>query len=337
MNRRRRRPREPRPENRPRSEWGPEATLVDAIPQRADDPELWTVYDALLVGEVRIHLAAVTRDTFDQIYDGQRTGRWDIDQLNKTEKTHVGTLLQINLQKEMDLSDGDELDYTIAGVEVDCKWSQSLYGWEIPQEMYLRGPRIALLTWGSDYTFRWAAGLLRIDDTVLRPMGGQRDRKRRISEVGKRKILWLGQGDLVHNTLIGLPGEQRRRILRSDSGQECVNALFRELTGKLVNRATVLTVAQQDDSMKRVRDARKHLKNEGIIVFGHYKPHPELAHTLGLPRPTLGRFVSARLALCSPGESCPAVELQGRRWRLARSGDPVTPAPALPAQGKYAE
>jgi hypothetical protein len=282
-------------------------------------------------------LPVVIRNTLDQIYDGQRTGRWDYDQLNKTEKTHVGTLIQINLQKELDLADGADLDYQIGGVEVDCKWSRSLYDWEIPREMYIRGPRIALVIWGSDYTSRWTAGLIRIDDRVLKPMGNQGDRKRRLNELGKSQILWLGHGDLIQNTLLHLTDQQRTRILRANSGQACVNELFRELTGELVNRATILTVAQQDDCLKRVRDARKHLKNDGTVIFGHYAPHPELADILGLPKPTLGRFVSANLTACGDHETSAAIELQSCRWRLARSGDPVGPAPTLPSQGRHAE
>lgn len=57
------------------------------------------------------------REALDQIYDGQRTGRWDYTQLMKTEKTHVGTLVEIWLQREFGFDDGDELDYLIAGVD----------------------------------------------------------------------------------------------------------------------------------------------------------------------------------------------------------------------------
>ena len=40
--------------------------------------------------------AAVFRATYDQLYDGQHTGRFRWSQLYKTEKTHFGTLLEIN-------------------------------------------------------------------------------------------------------------------------------------------------------------------------------------------------------------------------------------------------
>src|SRR6476620_7983978 len=68
--------------------------------------------------------AQVLRATLDQLYDGQRTGRYRWDQLHKTEKTHCGTLVEINLHREFDFADGATLDYRIAGVDVDCKYSQ---------------------------------------------------------------------------------------------------------------------------------------------------------------------------------------------------------------------
>ncbi|MGQ0773526.1 MAG: NaeI family type II restriction endonuclease [Pseudonocardiales bacterium] len=56
-------------------------------------------------------VATVLRDTLDQLYDGQRSGRWNYDQLHKTEKTHMGTLVEINLHREFGFADGDVTDY----------------------------------------------------------------------------------------------------------------------------------------------------------------------------------------------------------------------------------
>lgn len=39
------------------------------------------------------------RDAFDYAYDGQRTGRFSIDQLLKTEAANIGSLVEINLQR----------------------------------------------------------------------------------------------------------------------------------------------------------------------------------------------------------------------------------------------
>jgi hypothetical protein len=83
-------------------------------------------------------IGRVIRATFDQLYDGQRSGRYRWDQLFKTEKTHCGTLIEINLQREFQFRDGNALDYTIADVDVDCKYSQELSGWMIPPEAVSR-------------------------------------------------------------------------------------------------------------------------------------------------------------------------------------------------------
>jgi hypothetical protein len=101
-----------------------------------------------------------------------------------------------------------------------------------------------------------------------------------------------------------------------------------------VQHSAVETVAQQIDSSKRVREAREQLRDEGIVILGHYHPQPEIAAALGLPSPRAGTFVSHRLAPMEAGELGTGAEIDGGRWRLAVPGDPVTMAPALPVQGK---
>jgi hypothetical protein len=79
-------------------------------------------------------VATVLRRTFDQLYDGGRTGRYRWDQLFKTEKTHFRTLVEINLQREFEFEDGRKLDFRIAGHEVDAKYSQDIWKWRLPPE-----------------------------------------------------------------------------------------------------------------------------------------------------------------------------------------------------------
>src|SRR4051794_22790055 len=91
-------------------------------PVRGEDPELDAVEDAIRSVDPTGELVAdVLRETFDQLYDGQRTGRYRWEQLLKTEKTYMGTLVEINLHRAFDFEDGFRMDYRIAGVEVDCK------------------------------------------------------------------------------------------------------------------------------------------------------------------------------------------------------------------------
>ena len=95
------------------------------------------------------------------IYNGQETGRYRWDQLMKTEKTHFGTLFEINAQREFkfDGRDEDKTDYRIAGHLIDAKWSQSTGGWMLPPEVF---GELALVATGDDQASKWSLGIVRI-------------------------------------------------------------------------------------------------------------------------------------------------------------------------------
>jgi hypothetical protein len=309
--------------------------------------------------EARERFRWALRDSLDELLDGQRTGRWAYQHLTKTEKTYLGTAVEVNLTKDFDIANGADLDWSIAGLDIDCKFSKDLGGWEIPMEMYLcadhgeRGGRAnhaAVVTWMNDDTSQWAAGIVRITDERLRwkreldangdrVRAYNRDNKRKLSDGAKSEVYWLWGGlqtDLPTNLLLHLDAEARERILtaslprRRSSGQQRLNQLFREVPERIVGRQTVLTVGQQDDSPKRARDARKHLRPEGIVVLGHQGSHPHAACALGLPVPIKGEWISARLVPVSPDDARPKFSLDGQFWARARENEPVNPAPDLP-------
>ena len=155
---------------------------------RTHDPELDAVADELMgIREFESRVATVLRDTLDQLYDGQRTGRYKWDQLHKTEKTHCGTLVEINMQREFKFTDGDKLDFKIADIEVDCKYSQRLGGWMIPVEA--RG-ELCMVIWADDGKSVWTMGLVRALKEML-TKGGNRDRKASLSQAGMSTVRWL--------------------------------------------------------------------------------------------------------------------------------------------------
>ncbi|WP_145745117.1 NaeI family type II restriction endonuclease [Saccharopolyspora dendranthemae] len=292
------------------------------------------------------------RDSLDELLDGQRTGRWCYQHLSKAEKTHLGTAIEVNLTKEFDIESGVDLDWRIGGIDLDCKFSREFGSWEIPMEMYrcsAHGDRSgsadhpAILVWLNEDSFQWAAGLFRVTDERLRwkSRGGaepserayNRDNKRKIERNYFGEIFWLWGGiqfDLPVNVLLMMDDHRRGRILSSGSGQERVNQLFREVTGKIVGRHTVLTVAQQDDSPKRARDARNALRSEGIIVLGHLSAHVEIANILKLPAPAKGEWVSERLVAVDVDDERTKVKLDGIWWAIARPGELIQAGPRLP-------
>lgn len=281
------------------------------------------------------------RDSLDELLDGQRTGRWAYQHLSKTEKTHLGTVVEVNLTKEFDFDNGEDLDWRIEGRDIDCKFSKDLGGWEIPMEMYLcadhgdrqgKADHPALLTWFDDTTNRWAAGLITITDERLRwkvdglERAYNRDNKRSLANSAARQVYWLWGGlqvDLPRNLLLHMDPVVRERILSPKlSGQKRVEQLFREVQGQIVGRETVLTVAQQDDAPKRVRDARKPLQREGIVILGHQDAHPVIAEALGLPVPVKGEWIAERIIRVSETDSRPFVTMHGRRWARAHHDEP---------------
>jgi hypothetical protein len=297
---------------------------------RAPDQELERVADCLLrLDPDGGRVAKVIRETYDQLLDGQRTGRWDYSELRKTEKTHMGTLVEINLHREFEFEDGRLMDYRVDDVEVDCKFSRSPRGWQIPLEAT---GHLCLLLWADDELGAFSGGLIRISENVLRS-GGNRDRKRTLNSTGVRRVrrLWVAR-PLPENLLLHLDAPTREAILSSRGrrgGQRRINELFRRVQGRLVSRATILTVAQQDDPPKRVRDARSKLRPEGIVVLGHQGDHPRIARSLDLPLPSKGQWVSARLISCEPGRNAPSVSIGGADYRLALPEDSPGPAPLL--------
>jgi hypothetical protein len=274
--------------------------------------------------------AQVLRDTFDQLYDGQRTGRYRWDQLYSTERTLGGHLVEINLHREFKFEDGNDLNCRIADVDVDSKYSRTFWAWMIPPEAQ---GHLCLLLWAEDtQNPRWSMGIVRVIPDRLHT-GGNRYAKTALNEAGRNAITWLFQNArLPPNVLLQLDDQTVQRIMSQTSGQKKVNELFRSALGKIVCRAAVATVAQQDDYMKRVRangGARTALKPEGIVILGQYSSHASIARALGVPAPGHGDSVSVRLAPArtqGPG----VAGIQGRLWKVAGPADPAVTAPDLP-------
>lgn len=278
--------------------------------------------------------ARVFRETFDQLYDGQHTGRFRWSELYKTEKTHYGTLLEINLRREFDdvIEDGVTLDYRIRGEDIDCKYSQAMGGWMLPPECF---GHLLLVGTASDELGTWSLGVVRASDENRRA-SQNRDGKTGLNTRGRGQIAWIRvEADLPPNVLLGLGPEVLDAILAPSSGQGRVNELLRRVTDTRIGRNTIATLGKQADYMARVRDnghgARTVLRQEGFVIpGGDYEVHRRVAIQLGVEPPNPGEVVSIRVVPAAPGDSW-VVELDGRTWRRAGDQEPTTePAPRLP-------
>jgi hypothetical protein len=270
--------------------------------------------------------AAIIRHTYDMIYNGQETGRYRWDQLMKTEKTHFGTLFEINAQREFKFEGGKSTDYRIAGHQVDAKWSQTSGAWMLPPEIF---GELALVATGNDQTSKWSLGLIRVTADVRRE-GANRDKKSQLSEFGRASVHWLWvDAPLRPNVLLQLPRHVVDHIFESRYGTQRTHGLFRAAEGLIVHRNIVATVSRQLDHQKRVRyngGSRSALAPEGyLILSGLY--HRRLAEQLDLEVPRPDEYISARVV---PSEGAAGALIGGRRWRRARPGEPsLEPAPRI--------
>jgi hypothetical protein len=204
------------------------------------------------------------RQAFDEVIDGARTGRYRIEQLEKTEKTYIGTKVEIILRSELELARGGKLDNLIRGSEVDTKFSLS-GDWMIPGEAI---GEICLLVSGNDNRGQFSIGLLRAIPAVLTSKGNQ-DRKKSISAAGKTEISWLAHNEpLPRNFLLDIKDDLRAAILAPRSGTRRLRALFMLATGQIIPRTAILQVAQlPGDPLKRARELKDRMLKDGFQVL----------------------------------------------------------------------
>ncbi|WP_312250279.1 NaeI family type II restriction endonuclease [Stenotrophomonas geniculata] len=236
--------------------------LFSQVPQ-LDDPALEQVAatlsrDPALLSKV----GQALRTAFDEVIDAPRTGRFCIDQLEKTEKTYIGTKVEILLRKALALERGVLLDNLIAGHEVDTKFTVK-NDWMIPQEAV---GQLCMLVRADDVKGLCWLGLLRMAPAVL-TNGQNRDGKKSISAAGKAQIRWLVEGPMPRNFMLDLPEVVRSAILAQPSGRQRVRALFTMATGLLIPRDVIEQLAQQRDAVKRAREMKETLGREGYQVL----------------------------------------------------------------------
>jgi hypothetical protein len=276
-------------------------------------------------------IGLVLRHSFDEVLDGQRTGRYLYEDLAATERNYVGAKVEIVLREEFDLQRGPapkHLSLTISGHAVAFGFADGA-NWTIPPAVV---DELCLLVTASDQTSTFSFGLMRCYERFL---AASTSGDRPLNTEGRDAVHWLWQGEpMPVNFLRSLPPPTVQAIMASPgsgSGQTRINELFRRVHRQVISREVVLTVAQQDDPMKRPRDARHHLQPEGIIILGHQNAHPKIAEALGLPVPHKGEYVATRLVPATPARLAAhraQVIIEGSTWVEAQPGDPVEPGPA---------
>lgn len=222
--------------------------------------------------------------------DSKRSGRFTLDELEKTELTYIGTKVEILLRNYLKLERGDKLDLKIDGIEVDVK-NTVRSQWTIPMEAM--GHPCILIRAQERRALCWF-GLLVIREPYLNK-GKNRDQKRTISELGRQRIRWLLEAaPYPPNFWERIGAEGKNAITTPRGGTDRIAALFTTVQQKPISRNVVEALARQKDYMKRIRGnggTRDILSPLGIaILWG--KNDRELIEELGLPSCTNDEFIS---------------------------------------------
>jgi hypothetical protein len=274
-----------------------------------------------------IRAAAVLRRCLDVLYDGARTGRYRWEHLSKEEKTFLGIRFRQELARELGLEDGDNLGFRLDGVEFALAFSTRPGGWAIhPDDL---GQPHLLIT--GDERSGISAVFVRADPELLGPPN--RDGKRLLTRATRAALSWLYyETPLPLNVLATLSDDLLDRIFAPMSSQKRIDELFRVVQGQPVGAAVLRTVAMNEDATKRVREARRRLRAEGLLILsGSFRAHRSVLERLGIGGTPPGQWVMSVRVVADVASDGPSVELAGRRWRQARPGDALEEAPQLPS------
>lgn len=258
------------------------ANIAEEIVKRAGG------YEAL-----GVKFSSMLRQCIDDVIMTPKTGRRSYDELEKTEKTYIGTRVEIELRAMLQLSKG-RLDTVILGNDVDIKNTMGS-NWMIPTEAI---DHPCILVAADEVRATSYLGLF-----VARPKylthGQNKDSKKSISAEGFTNIFWLL---LDHpyppNFWRIVPQDIVASIFAGRSGNQRVITLFRKLQKRPITRDVVEAVAKQKDFMRRIRSdkgngTRDYLAREGILLLsGHYDA--PLISALKLPYCSRSEFVSYR-------------------------------------------
>tara|TARA_R110000787_G_scaffold133599_2_gene246020 strand:+ start:487 stop:1350 length:864 start_codon:yes stop_codon:yes gene_type:complete len=240
--------------------------------------------------DIKTLAGQLIRQAIDEVIDAPRTKRLLLAHCEKTEKTYLGTKIEILLRSRLKLKKGQVLDLLVDGIEVDIKHSIAR-SWMIPREAI---GRVCLLVTEHEQRGEFSLGLLMCRPENLRIAANQ-DRKVGVSADGLARAHWIVRNERYpKNIWIGFDPDLLDSIRKLRGGTKRLVLLFRKYQRKPVSRSAVAAIATQLDPMKRIRGnggARSVLKPDRVaILSGKY--HSELALELGLPRLYPDEFVS---------------------------------------------
>ena len=231
------------------------------------------------------------RKALDEVIDTPRTRRTRLDQIEKTEKTYIGTKVEILFRNYIGFPKG-VLDLEIEGIDVDIKHTVSK-NWMIPVEAF---GKPCILISENEQTAKCNLGIF-----IARPeylsVACNRDKKKTIPVGSYKHVKWLLQDHpYPENFWQTIDASVVQQIFAPKGGTERLIRFFTEVQGVPIARNLVEGVAAQADYMKRLRrngGARDSLARKGIVVlWGGKTSDKRLIKDLNLPYCNANQFIS---------------------------------------------
>jgi hypothetical protein len=274
--------------NIPASVYGPDHPDFEVI----DFVERDIIKSSSNQNVLRDFFGEMLRDEIDKLIDTPNTDRRSYGDLEKVEKTYIGTRVEIRLRKFWGYPKG-KLDLRIQHIDVDIKHTME-NGWMIPTEAL---EEVCVLSAADEATAKCYLGLIVAHERYL-TSSSNKDGKFQISTPQWKNIKWLVfEADYPKNFWKTLSLETVDEIFKADSGAERVRQLFRLVQNRPIPRKVILDTAQQLDALKRARKnggARDQLAKEDILLLsGKYDRALILA--LSLPSCSDQEFISHRV------------------------------------------
>lgn len=273
---------------------------MDTYARRLDpshrDYELLTKIEQALVRQAGgwekfcVDIPRLLRQAIDEVIDSYRSGRFTVAELEKTEKTYLGTKIEILLRNHLKLKKGKILDLDVDGIEVDVKNTIGK-NWTIPNEAH-NHPCLFIST--DEKKAVCTVGLMLVRPEVLNP-GRNRDQKATVAAASFEHIHWLlFNAPYPENFWEKIGGAALKKLTAPRGGTDRLVLLFRNYPNQPISRTIVQALAQQKDYMRRLRangGARDLLSKEGVaLLSGNYDR--AIIERLGLPAIGKDYFVS---------------------------------------------
>lgn len=213
-------------------------------------------------------------EAVDFVLDPQRTGRTEIDDLDRVEKAFIGLKVE-HFVRDMLGADAGVRDLRLGDFNVDIKNTiRKSRSWMIPKETYL--PEEPVLLIASDPKARTSSmGLMMARDAYL--SAENRDKKRGVKAEARAFILWIMEDHpWPPSRWDGLDMDRFRDLrINVNKGADRAAAFFKENLNRPTHRSVLLSLLHdQYDPMKRLRGnggARDELKHAGIALMSkHY-------------------------------------------------------------------